>query len=313
VRTLYLHVGQDKTGSSYIQSSLANSVGLLQEKNIFYPVNDKILKAKSGKISSGNMGLLNTEKSGAYKNLPCESSILISGEQLFRNLPDEDYSRKFLTFIEMFDITEVKLLLFIREPIEHASSAYQQSIKRGGYTGTIEEFSDKYRHTKKVYEFIKYCERNELFELEIRNYSQRKSTILDVFERWLGIPNNSLIRPDQTIINRSMTSAELEFQRIANIYLGRGASFISDALCEKVPSIKADKVNIPLAVQKKIIKNLTIYCDYINNYALGLRDSDTYGYILSEEIDSPITYNFNSKQIEVIASTMVEHFNIGKK
>jgi hypothetical protein len=309
VRTLYLHVGQDKTGSSYIQSSLANSVEYLKSQNIFYPVNDNILQAKNGKISSGNMGLLSTVKLGAYRHILPNNSILISGEQLFRKLPEIDYSLEFSAFLEKFSITEVKLLLFIREPVEHVASAYQQAIKRGGYSGPIEEFTAKYLHTKKVFEFIKFCESNEDYKLEIRNYSQRKSTILEVLENWLEIPVASLARPKQLVVNRSMTRSELEFQRVINIYLGKKASFISDALCEKIPNIGADKVNIPLESQKLLINKLKIYCDYINKYAKNTERSDQYEYTLEEDIESTETYKFNQQQIEVIASAIAQHYN----
>lgn len=308
MRTLYIHVGQDKTGSSYIQSSLAASVEYLKSQDIFYPTNNKILKAKDGKISSGNQGLLNPNSEREYKDIVDSNSILISGEQLFRHLPDKDNTNDFKMFIEKFAITEVKILLFIREPVEHASSAYQQAIKRGGYTLSFEEFATKYTHTKKVFDFIKYCERNQTFKLEIKNYSQRKSTILEVFESWLEIPVTSLVRPEQKIINRSMTRAELEFQRTVNIHLGKKASFISDALCEKVPDLKADKVIIPLDVQKKLISKLKVYCDYINQYAQNLGNSDVYEFIVSEEVESSTNYNFNKQQIEVIASSMAIYF-----
>ncbi|MFT5760535.1 MAG: hypothetical protein ACI9LM_005322 [Alteromonadaceae bacterium] len=307
MRTLYLHVGQDKTGSSYIQSSLAASVCVLKDEGIFYPVNKKVLKAKDGKISSGNMGLLDTNLEREYKELGEKDSILISGEQLFRFLPDEAYSSKLQSFVEKFEISEVKILLFIRDPIDHASSAYQQAIKRGGFTQSIEEFAIQYKHTKKVYEFIKYCETNSNYIVEIKNYSLRKKSIINEFESWLGITSGILIKPQQTIVNRSMTNAELEFQRVANIYLGREASFISDALCEQTPEIKADKVNVPLKAQETIVRNVQSFCEYVNDFSKKLNHSDLYSYEVIDSLDVEPVYNFNTNQIRVIASEMVKN------
>jgi transposase InsO family protein len=53
---IILHIGHGKTGSSYIQSSLALTAGRLREAGIEYPELRPFTRAKQGRISSGNLG-----------------------------------------------------------------------------------------------------------------------------------------------------------------------------------------------------------------------------------------------------------------
>lgn len=310
MRTLYLHVGQDKTGSSYIQSSLANSVDLLKEKGIFYPTNKRILKAVGGKISSGNGSLLNLENESAYEGIGESDSILISSEQLFRVLPKKDYFDDFTKFLTEFNVTNISCLLYIREPLEHLSSAYQQAIKRGGYELSIEEFAKQYLHTKRVYQFVKFCKNSDLLDLKIINYSDKKDQLIHTFENWLTLPVDTLKRPTVSVVNRSMTKSELEFQRVANGFFGKKASFISDALCEILPEKKSDQIGIPIDVQKQVIENLSVFCNFINEYSKTLADSDVYQLSMVPENIESKDYVFDREQIEVIASSIANHFNV---
>jgi hypothetical protein len=195
MRTLYLHVGHDKTGTSYIQS------------------------ASEGKISSGNGGIIGSNLEIYSDSMLNAQSILVSGEKLFRFVPEIDFSESFSAFLRFFNVSKVEILLFIREPLEHMSSSYQQAVKRGGYTGTIEEFADSYNHTKKVADFVRYCE-GKNYNLKILNYSKNTTSILSRFEKWLNLEDGFLIQPKATNINRSLTFGELEFQLIANNILG---------------------------------------------------------------------------------------------
>ncbi|WP_153914057.1 hypothetical protein [Shewanella sp. TC10] len=309
MRTLYLHVGQDKTGSSYIQSALVNSLKELHENKLFYPVNRKILLAKEGKISSGNAGLLSNSELVAFKDLEDNESILISGEQLFRLIPQDDFLVTLNEFKNKYNIGRVKCLLYIREPMEHLSSAYQQAIKRGGYSGTIEEFAPTYMHTKKVYNFVKFCNESKDFELKIFNYSKRKNKLIESFEIWLGIKQTTLKTPEIKTVNRSLTRAELEFQRIVNVKLGKVGSFVSDALCETLPQIKSEKVNVPIDLQKIVLKKLTSFCEYIDRYSINEGESDTYSMDFIPEEKFTDNYSFSAEQIGVIAEAMHVYYS----
>src|SRR5262245_28751429 len=54
MKTLYLHIGHGKTGTSYLQSSLALSIERLADRNIVYPRMGSVERGAKGLISSGN-------------------------------------------------------------------------------------------------------------------------------------------------------------------------------------------------------------------------------------------------------------------
>ncbi|WP_026375719.1 hypothetical protein [Aestuariibacter salexigens] len=305
---LYLHVGQDKTGSSFIQSFLAKNHNLLAEKGFYYPVNQKIETASVGKISSGNESLYNLNFFQRLHQLYDPSkNLFFSGERFFRRMPTGELDAATDFLMSEFGINSIDCLLFIRNPLEHMQSAYQQAVKRGGYTDSIENFSKSYRHTKRVYEFVKYCADSEIINLKIINYSSRKKQLLDEVLSWLGVSNEGFHYLNKTI-NRSLTRAELEFQKLLNEKLGKAAGFLSDAFCQKLPEIRSESVLISERARNNALNNVEKYCLDINAMSEQLNNgSDTYDLqqqVLTQESDS---FAFTPAQMKVIVDEMFEN------
>ena len=139
-KKLYLHVGHGKTGSSYIQSILStHRQSILDNLCINYPSFDKDLSAE-GKISSGNGAIFLNDPTN-IENVDQGSrgsSVLYSSEFLFlrqRAWLNSKVIKELLSFYE-----NIEILVFIRDPHEMLSSAYQQAVKRGGYTKSVDDF-----------------------------------------------------------------------------------------------------------------------------------------------------------------------------
>ncbi len=117
---LYLHVGHGKTGSSYLQSVLALSQNALKDEEIVYSLNGSGERAAQGKITSGNgdllEGFLKKRKADGKGN----SNFLFSSEVLFHKFLT-DKGEELLEIIEGQCFEKIKILLFIRDPLEHAS------------------------------------------------------------------------------------------------------------------------------------------------------------------------------------------------
>ena len=307
-----MHVGQDKTGSSFIQSALANSIYSLKECGIYYPTNPNILKAKSGKISSGNGVLLENLGSTKFDKLSsiAAKKFLFSSEMLFRKLTEPAYFDNINSELrDRLGFESINLLLFIREPSDHLGSAYGQSIKRGGYFGSIAEFSEKYsKHINAVRRFVQFCYDNQQqVRLSTVNYSKQGPKALEIIENWLDIPSRTLQSPKSSIVNRSMTFAELEFQKLANKKYGASARLLSDKLCHYLPLIKPDKICIPTDVQELLVKKVIPVCKKIDEMLLEMNSSnETYSYELYGSYEVPIKYELTNEQIGVIYSSLEE-------
>lgn len=295
---LIIHVGHSKTGSSFIQSNLARNSEFLLEKGIFYPVlNDAEINPA---ISSGNGYLLINER------LPVAPekthTYVLSSELIYgKMLSDKAMIDVLKDAFDQLGVSGAEFVVYVRDPIDHAESAYQQEVKRGGLTSSVEEFFSKYNMPSTV---LKFCDRvSELEEstVSLINYSKHeKSAILPLLS-CLGVSQ----LPDQSIsevrINRSLTASELFFQKAMNGSLGKSASFLSDALCNNLPDTKTDKVYPCEDVQSAMLARLKPDMDKVDEV---LSDAEAYGRELRPVGPTPDIFGFDTDQTFLIASLL---------
>jgi len=234
--TIYIHVGYRKTGSSYIQTSLALSKELLFAQDFQYPIDQlRYKKAINHEITAGN--LVSPVHSVAdflkFEKI-CKPNLIISSETLFKDLFQQGILDNLL---KVFPKSTIKILLFIRDPIEHALSAYHQNIKSEGKVYTIEEFLSSYEPLGYLPAFLDTA-REKNITLDILNYSRHKHKLIVCIEDWLGLKRDTLKRPRVKRINRSLTASELAFQKAFNSQKVGTGTMISNALCEHLPHIR---------------------------------------------------------------------------
>ena len=112
MRTLYLHIGHSKTGSSFLQASFANSIEAMAEHGIDYPGAPNAA-AEGWKISSGNGQALMTEPA---KNIKVSGErVFFSAERLFLAFASEaEWKTRLNIFCTVHKITSVEVLMFLR-------------------------------------------------------------------------------------------------------------------------------------------------------------------------------------------------------
>jgi hypothetical protein len=223
--------------------------------------------AAKGSISSGNGAILLDEFHilDKYKIKPDES-ILISGEILFNTLFSKGTMRKTDQILKKYNFTEINCLLFIRNPMEHASSFYQQLIKREGYTASIETFFNSYKTPEVVCSFVEQVHKLPTYSINVVNYSNVKANINKAVTDWLQIPESSLTPPILPTVNRSLTYSELTLQKFLNVHLGKSGRILSDRLCEKLPNIKSEKLLPDIETQKQLWERLMPAIEKVNSY-----------------------------------------------
>jgi len=239
---LYLHIGHGKTGSSYLQSALALSQQALAAQGFDYPLSQTVARrARRGHITGGNFG----GPEGIHSRLADQGPFapgrarLISSEHLFSYaLRRPDAFQEDLATLR--GDADLHVLCYIRDPLDHAVSTYQQSVKRGGAAGPLDEALKRYRIPGSVLSVLESLHRAGA-RLSVRNYSRHRDRLLSTFEEWLAVPPGTLTLPPVGQVNRSLTRGELEFQRRINATGTRIASqFVSDPWCNKLPEIRAE-------------------------------------------------------------------------
>jgi hypothetical protein len=300
--TLYLHAGHSKTGSSYIQSMLAGSAGSLLAHRIYYPLPKSADKAAAGGISSGNGSIFLDSAPEMCKIPNSAKSVFFSYELLYNEILQSNRKNIIRKWRDIHSIETLKVLLIIRNPIEHFASVYQQAIKRGGFTGSINEYASTYHVPIKIDRFLNYTSSIEGSSITVINYSYARNSLVSFISDWLNLNSGIFRLPKEKIINRSLTSSELLLQRALNKALGRSGGLLSDPLCEELPYIKPDLILPEIGVQEKLLTRLRPAMESVNAV---VHPEHRYKFDLKPEThDMRQTYIFNQTQIEIIARNL---------
>lgn len=329
MKTLYLHIGHSKTGSSYLQSVFGLNAGTLARHGVHYPADQDTKRAAQGKITSGNGKhlLLMMKRFITQGRTPDElllgdrRSTLLSSEALIGFLtcapgfssvsgPMREFWQDWNAMERIRVVTEwmkahgferVSVLLFIRNPISHFSSAYQQQVKRLGATETIDERADKYFLPNTVLTFLKQAKAHPEITVEVRNYSVVGHDLRGVVSDWLRVPQAELTSPEIGRINRSMTAAELELQRCLNMVLGPCGDLLSDPLCEKLPHIPSDPIHPSPQAQDRLWRRLRPSMEGVNEQIKILHH---YRFDRIDGWKPPDRHHFSSDQLHVIGNSI---------
>lgn len=232
---LILHVGHSKTGSSALQSLLALNTARLAEMGYAYPEHPSFSEARRGNVSSGNLipARLEDWYDAACRDNPTARRILFSTElAFFHYLKDPA-----LIAALCARGVEVRIIVFIRDPVEHAVSSYVQQVKRGGLDGDLDEYLNKYAMPIQVERFFKAVPPTGA-RIQVFNYSRHRAHLSQTFVTALGLDTTDLEPLPFAQVNRSLTQSEIYLQRRFNALWGQGSSaFVADALCNDAPGI----------------------------------------------------------------------------
>ena len=256
MRSLSLHVGHGKTGSSYLQSVLAHARQPLLDAGINYPTHNSLKDARAGKVTSGN-GIRLMDAVIAQESDPVwfnhADHVLFSSEFLFDFFIDKKNHAAIRSFLDGARIEKIRILLFIRDPIEQVTSSYQQFIKRGGGTLSADEFSRRFIMPERVMEFLEFTDRHDDIEVVIRNYSRTRGDLARVLFDTFEIEPVEVTLPTRAV-NRSLTRAEFALQKSFNSVLGKSGELVADPLCNSIPDAVPCKIIPGLEAQKFLLE-----------------------------------------------------------
>ena len=301
-KRIILHIGHGKTGSSYLQSCLALNRDKLLRIGIDYPWHPSFTKATSGYITIGN-GFKFPKN---LLNLNTESeTVAFSSEFLFTHLPA---STQFKDLLEGGEY-HFEVLLYTRNLFEMKFSSWGQSVKRGGNTLDLNTTLLEYPHApySQCLEWLKLSEEFK-FKLLIRNYSNHKQDLAQRFFYDLtGNEDFPLEVPQSTNVNRSLTSAELNCQRVVNS-LKLGKPNLSDRLVQELPNLKPSNIKCSRKAYDLVLAKNVKHIESLNQ---SLDDNETVQIeppqeVTCSEIES-IENSLEQKQVNIIANHLSKH------
>jgi len=160
-KQVYLHIGYNKTGSTAIQSSFFANANSLKKQGVLYPLECRGKRKSPAHHSLAESLLYHIGKSlprfvntKIYREYPMDyywnllkqeladtdcQTIFISSEAFsrFRDNPDQ------IEFIrEQLNDFDVKIIVYLRSLPEFLESAYNQAVKRGHESRTVDELME---------------------------------------------------------------------------------------------------------------------------------------------------------------------------
>lgn len=307
---LYLHAGHSKTGTSWVQAALRENTAALARSGLAYPVFDGIGDETGAEIGQGNglalaAGPVETLAAGlrTVRRHAGLAGAVLSSEEFFPRLSMYDDPGALPQAVTEAGFERVEILLFIRNPVGHAASLWQQYLKRGGGSAPIEAFFEKYRVPERVALFLGKFMSMDGVRLTCLNYDEYRHDMLAPLCAWLGRPSTVLTPPQAVTINRGMTRAELALQAAVNRRIGRAGRILSDALCAGLPEQPPDYVYPDPACQQAMCDRLAPALARVN---ARLPEAQRYRCDitpLSENADAN-ALSFSPEQIEVIGAAL---------
>lgn len=217
---LYLHIGTEKTGSSYLQSMMALNREVLQQKHIWFPLAGKRERQMlEGEISAGNaQPLADAIKEGDFDQIHdilqkhlagaqrkgC-GAVLLSNETIVLALSGDQKVKAFQQAIKQAGYSKAQYLLILRDPVDQALSLYKHRSK-SGTAPNIENWPvAHYHYGYGLNSFLQQATDCHL-QLRCRKYGPQLEHLF--FGEWLGITPDPLKKPDKRV-NPSLSISEL--------------------------------------------------------------------------------------------------------
>jgi hypothetical protein len=239
MRRLALHIGHAKTGSSYLQSTLALSQQALAEAGIAYPSSVNFERAKDGMMTTGNsealLRAIDEADPALFNPPPDAAEVLYSAEHLTPALAKPGAIEQLRKVADVHGFTEVDIFLVIRDPLEHMLSEYGQKIK-GGRGAILARFAKRHEFPEFVNRILEATTHVPGMTLTVVNYRRVKNDLIGAFAAWLGAPRTCFTPPERTIVNRALTADELAFQARLNDRFGRSPGLIAEPLMRGLPN-----------------------------------------------------------------------------
>lgn len=247
-KTLIIHAGGGKTGSSALQNYLASHKNELSERGFSYENSAPI--STGFEITSGNglalLTLLHREFVSAVELDACIRSYFgdldkaIVSSEMFEYLRPEGW-RMLLDHCTALDI-HAEVVFFVRNVGSFFASGYDQVIKRHGEWRSIDEWirSSRWPHFDTLKRLSAFSDE---LPIKVFSYDAERARMIKCFLDFIGItvelnPISNAVAERR--VNRSLTAHERDCLRMVNSRFGDSYSQdLSDRFIYALPRLSA--------------------------------------------------------------------------
>ena len=248
IRTLYIHIGTPKTGTSTLQHFFEDNRAALLQKGIYYP--EKIDSGTwGGKDSTdGNFAWITRcdksvrDISDIFNHMfSISNKVLLSTENIWLEIKDKgDF---LLNLKQMLEGTEIKVIVYLRKQIDYLESQYRECVRLILAQESIFEVCDSSNPAFSVVkESLNYYAVLENMaqavgreNIIVRPYEKMQFKNQNILEDFMGILGLSLVQPfvlPEKNYNPPMNNPALELKRNMNTSAKAEQKLMNDCFYE---------------------------------------------------------------------------------
>ena len=213
-----LHIGINKTGTSALQVWLSTNRAALAECGVAYP--DQFTEMHGHHPLSRRIGAARGDDVTVAKiraeveDARDGANLAVFSSEHFHTLVDLD------ALVRIFPPVETRVLLYVREPVGHIVSWYQQAVQSRATTVTLTEFAQL--HHRSQSELLDRWVAAYGSNITVRLFDRVALTGHDIVTDFLGTVLPDLDPADFRAVgerNRSITGNLLFLKRLLNLFL----------------------------------------------------------------------------------------------
>ena len=242
-KTIYIHIGTPKTGTTSIQRFLTQNNTLLAQKGIFYPIAGRLYSedgTRTYNISNAatainghllcDMKLVNDE-------WPCDiklfkkqldifaksaySTMVLSEENLFCYLNSTYLFLRMDALWQLLSNYDVKIIIYFRKSIEYITSLWKETVKLRHFK-TLENYLETLDYAESLAVVHNLLTRVDLDNIIVRTFEPTiwvNNDLIDDFLSALNIENTDEFLPLKTQENKAFSRDYCERILYVNRYL----------------------------------------------------------------------------------------------
>ena len=273
-RTLYLHVGCGKTGSSALQIWLAKNQKAFRNAGYHYPISTKSSKHLGDySITSGNgVQALAALRDGNWESLITSAfsrhSKAIFSSEFFQAATKKEITEIRATCSSMG--VDVKIIAYVRNVYDVAYASYIQGIKRQNFR---KSFKEHVQQNSKLQQFLAIERLESVFDdITLLHYDSEKNNGLDrAFCKAIGMEDTTIPVMRKSKVNRSLTVRESQLVQAVNQHYydkfqdskGKFGFHITNRLLEINPDQETEVFYDP-SIERHLSEKYQSVIDHIN-------------------------------------------------
>jgi hypothetical protein len=314
---LYIHVGTEKTASSFLQKVCGHNRDLLEGNGIWFPYAGKHEpRLMSGTISPGNAVELQqlihaadwsrvtdwvARRVSEASERGCEA-LLLSNEVLFSALSEQASASCFEAAVHDAGVAQVEAMLFIRDPVDQALSLYKHRAKSGKVDRIESWVRSDFVLPRQIESLLSQMEQSTV-NLTIRKYFPDTARLLQIFFRdWLKLEGTPRI-PEE-VVNPSLTLSELAIVRGIAMTRPLSVPFFYEQLVALPRSSKADDDRLEEAARKTLSSHLSEFDSVWRDLDRRLESDGGLAIPMAttDAADHEASYSFSASQLQALAT-----------